>query len=209
MDIISLKKNKPNIEKSFHDYLENEKTKAKNDMDDLLKNPEYLLYLAKKYGCYDGSFIDDYEFDDTNCIYTSQKNKKTSKKKHNNLPQFFEHETKRRKRGKKNKKRKKQLTDFCNTEKRIYFYNCFDNPDDVEIFNNVYDFDEFLNAEGIEVPKECVDEIMNRDIIHCCVNPDTVSTNGMAELIVDNSYGGLYWQCSENDEMEFANQFYQ
>lgn len=80
--------------------------------------------------------------------------------------------------------------------KTIYFYRDVDNPDvNTEIFYSLHDFDNFLTEQGIEINDDEVRNIMTREVSHCCINPDIRATKGEVQLISDNSYGGLHWQC--------------
>lgn len=105
----------------------------------------------------------------------------------------------------KNKKRysdnKGNMFDKRGDDKVIYFYDDIDNPEDVTIFYNVYDFDKFLDEEGISVNECEVTNLLTRSVSHCCVNPKE-RLIGHNTLLTDSSYGNLRWECAEsNDEL--------
>lgn len=82
--------------------------------------------------------------------------------------------------------------------KMIYYYSDMNNPDDnVSIFYSVYDFDKFLDEEGIHVDKCIVDELLSRSISHCCINP---LIGDRLSLMCDTSFGGLHYQYAENND---------
>ena len=105
----------------------------------------------------------------------------------------------------KNKKRysdnKGNMFDKRGDDKVIYFYDDIDNPEDATIFYNVYDFDKFLDEEGISVNECEVTNLLTRSVSHCCVNPKE-RLIGHNTLLSDSSYGNLRWECAEsNDEL--------
>lgn len=89
------------------------------------------------------------------------------------------------------------------TEKKtIRFYRDYDNPDDYHEFNNIYDFDEFCDIEGIDVGADEVSNLLRRDITHCCIDPSSSRKCGKPMLMTEASYGALRWACAEsNDEL--------
>lgn len=210
-DIISIKKNKPNLMNSFNEYLEKVKEEEDNYYKDLANDPKYLLYLAKKYGslfsCHPTEEDEEYLYDGYS------KNKKNWKRQKRLLLEGHNSRGhKNNKRGGKRQKNKKfkeffdeedMLYDAHVTDKTIYYYRDFNQPEDVEVFFNLHDFDQFLQEEGIEVSTEEVNALMSRDISHCCINPDIRETKGNVELVTDSSYGGLYWQCCPETDFSY------
>lgn len=82
--------------------------------------------------------------------------------------------------------------------KMIFYYSDMNNPDDnVSVFYSVFDFDKFLDEEGIHVDKCIVDELLSRSVSHCCVNP--LITDKLS-LMCDSSFGGLHYQYAENND---------
>lgn len=210
-DVISIKKNKPNLVNSFNQYLEKVKEDEKNYYDDLITNPEYLLYLAKKYGSiFSCHPTEDDDYDDIGY----GKSKKAWKKQRRLLEERnFKGHFKKNKRGGKRMKGKKNrelfddddmLYDAHIDDKTIYYYRDFNNPDDVEVFFSLHAFDQFTQEEGIEISEEEVNALMSRDISHCCINPDIKATNGEVQLVTDSSFGGLYWQCCPEEEENYS-----
>lgn len=83
-----------------------------------------------------------------------------------------------------------------NDYKIIYYYRDINNPEDYNEFTNLYEFEEFLNEEGIKVSSFEAVNLMTRCVSHCCVNPSD-RLNGELNLITDSSYGSLVYECSE------------
>lgn len=120
---------------------------------------------------------------------------------------------KSKKRGKRGKGKKGKCIPLYNYENdnlydsdevTIYFYRDINNPDDKEIFYNLYEFNEFLDSEGIYVSKYETKQLMNNSISHCCVDPSFADLKGEPWLISDSSYGGLSWAVSgDNDDLLF------
>lgn len=105
----------------------------------------------------------------------------------------------------KNKKRysdlKSNMFDKRGDDKIIYYYDDIDRPDDSTIFYNVFDFDKFLDEEGIYVSDSEIDNLLTRSVSHCCINPKE-RLKGKLSLLTDMSYGNLRWECAEsNDEL--------
>ena len=114
--------------------------------------------------------------------------------------------TKRGKRGKKGRCVPLYDSLYDSDEVTIYFYRDINNPDDKEIFYSLYEFNEYLDSEGIYLSTYETKQIMNRSITHCCIDPCLQGTKGEPWLISDSSYGSLVWQVSgTNDDIIFAN----
>lgn len=208
-NIITLKKNKPNLYKTFNEYLENEESRYSN----LFSTNEYLDYFIRKYCKKSKRKSNSFDFDDDYYDYTSnkkgRKNKKAKRKCH---PLYDDYEfnddeliysKKRNRKKKSNKLASSYDDDFDN--KTIYFYNDFiNNPDDVVEFCSIYEFDKFLEEKGINISSEEIKNIKRREITHCCVNPEIQAKEKRVELITDSSFGSLFWQCSNNvDDINF------
>lgn len=83
-------------------------------------------------------------------------------------------------------------------DKKIYYYSDMNNPDDnVSIFYSVFDFDRFLDEEGISVNESDIQSLLNRSVSHCCINP---FVKDRLELMTDSSFGGLHYQYAENND---------
>ena len=78
--------------------------------------------------------------------------------------------------------------------KTIFFYKDINNPDDYEEFYNLFDFDDYLRSNGIQISEYEVQKILNRDISHCCVT----NKDGEPWLVSDHNYGSLYYEASES-----------
>lgn len=215
--MITLKNKKPSLLTTFNKYLEEEKKREEEESIKFSQSPEYLKYLVMRYGGMYCHPTEEDDYDDFDMGYG--KSKKAWKRTKRFLEDSFGHSSKkhnkRGKRGGSNKKKKyKELFDDDSMgmsydssleDKTIYYYRDFNNPDDVEIFFNLHDFDQFLEEEGIDVSADEVTNLMTRDISHCCINPDIKSTGGTVQLITDSSYGGLYWSCASEDS--FSNDY--
>lgn len=80
----------------------------------------------------------------------------------------------------------------------VYFYKDYTNPDDVECFMTLGEFDKFLQDEGIHVPENVSLVIMNNEECHCCINPNS-SMMGEVTLMANSTYYGLKWDASIED----------
>ena len=201
LEINNNKKSKPNLKQMFDEYIE----KVKKVEDSWYGSQEYIRYLVKRYGAME---IDDEDEEDD--IYDGYSKSKRKWKKTRDFVDSFTTKGKHKKdkkRGKRGGKKKKQYVfdeedmkyDASTDDKTIYYYRDVNDPDHVEIFFNLHDFDNFLTEEGIEVTQEEVNNLMLNELTHCCVNPDTKQTNGKAQLVTDTSYGGLYWTCNPDN----------
>lgn len=83
-------------------------------------------------------------------------------------------------------------------DKMIYYYSDMNNPDDnVSIFYSVFDFDKFLDEEGVYVNESDIQSLLSRSVSHCCINP---CVDDRLELMTDSSFGGLHYQYAENND---------
>ena len=205
--MIELKKCSTDITTLFEEYLEE------------LSKPKYNYYGGQGhwYGdYYDDDYYDDYYgdyydgsgygtlFRGMGCDATN------SQKKKNTIGDtaVIKKSNKRGKRGKGKKGKCIPLYDakgqdlYDSDEVTIYFYRDINNPDDKEIFYNFYEFNEYLDSEGIYVSKYETKQLLNRSISYCCIDPSFASLKGEPWLISDSSYGGLSWTvCGDADEL--------
>lgn len=202
--MIVLKKNKPNLKTMFDNYL---KEVDKKEKEYNLFDKEYKNYLINKYKREEEEYEDDEDLYDM-FGYSKSKNWDRTRRI---LQGYLDKSSKRKgkkqsnKRGKRGGKKTKNrniidennmMYDAQLDNKTIYFYRDVDNPDvNTEIFYSLHDFDNFLTEQGIEINDDEVRNIMTREVSHCCINPDIRATKGEVQLISDNSYGGLHWQC--------------
>lgn len=84
----------------------------------------------------------------------------------------------------------------------IYYYPDLNDRYNVKKFKSLFEFDDFLQAEGVHVPDEQVQLISCRSESHCAIDPYMKRYMGTLNLISDSSYGGLLWTCNgyEDDE---------
>ena len=80
----------------------------------------------------------------------------------------------------------------------VYFYKWYENPDDVECFMNLADFNDFLEREGIHCSDKVVCEILQNEENHCCIDPSS-KWSGDLELMVNDTYYGMKWDASIAD----------
>lgn len=174
--MILIKNDRPDFKSLFQDFLLTESTFSYGD--------EYSFYNGIS-----NYFDDDYDYDSL-CDYYSKKNKRGKRGK-----------------SKKSKSKRKVGSIYDNDDlfkddyKLIYFYEDMDNPDDnVHIFYDVYEFDNFLNEKGINVKSEKDTLfILNNDVIHSCVDPSS-RESGELKLLCENSYGSLRWEYASSDD---------
>jgi hypothetical protein len=202
--MIELKKCSSDISTLFKEYL-----------DDLTK-PKYDYY---GYGsrCFNDwyddewdNYYDDY-YDDYGNLFGSYHTSHSNKKKGNIIGDtaVVKKSHKRGKRGKKKMNKCVPLYDYDNDAKSlynidevtIYFYRDINNPDDKVIFHSLYEFNEFLDSEGIYVSDTETRQLMNRSISHCCVDPNIVGIKNEPWLVSDSSYGCLSWSVSDDDDL--------
>lgn len=90
--------------------------------------------------------------------------------------------------------------DDLRTEKIIYFYRDYNNPDDKECFKNLYEFDEFCNNEGIDIPEDVVQDLVFKDQCHCAINPQKRLEEAKLELLCESNFGTLKWICASYED---------
>ena len=159
-----------------------------------LDDMELAQYMLERYGTTTLALLYGY--------MSPKQIKKLNKKEHKKHNKFKE-------KGKRNKKNNiidwyddsNNYDDYGLTDKTIYYYRDINQPEDVEIFENLHEFDNFLNEEGIEMSDDEANALINRETSFCTINPDVQKTNGTVQLISDSSYGGLYWACHEDEDI--------
>lgn len=154
-----------------------------NGFEDLDEN-EMLEYLSERYGMATLALLYGYS-SPKKLKKLNKKNFKNTKKKHKSSKDkyLFDEDD--------------MYQDSLMNEKTIYYYRDVNNPDDCEIFNNVHEFESFLDEEGIEVSDIEVSHIMTREISHCCINPYDRFIKNRLRIMTSSSYGDLRWSYSE------------
>jgi hypothetical protein len=203
--MIELKKCSSDISTLFEEYLE-ELSKPKYDyygcgsryFDDWYDD-EWDNYYDDYYDGY-GNLFGGYHthhskkkrstIDDTTVVKKGHKRGKRGKKKFTNkVVPLYDYD-------------KDAVSLYDSDEVTIYFYRDINNPDDKDIYYNLYEFNDFLENEGIYVSEYEVRQLMNRNISHCCIDPSVIGIKSEPWLISDSSYGGLSWNVSgDNDEL--------
>lgn len=82
---------------------------------------------------------------------------------------------------------------YCDDEVTIYYYPDINDTDTCEIFYSLHEFSDYLDRLGVYVSKYEVNQIMNRSITYCCIDPCCEFSNGEPWLVTDSSLGGLLW----------------
>lgn len=204
--MIELKKCSSDITTLFEEYLEE------------LSKPKYNYY-GGHCGWYDDWYDDDdwdgyygdyYDGSGYGTLFRGIGCNNSKKKTTIGDTAVIKKSHKRGKRGKGKKGKSVPLYDYesetsnlyGSDEVTIYFYRDINNPDDKEIYYNLYEFSEFLDSEGIYVSEFETRQLLNRSISHCCIDPSFADLKGEPWLISDSSFGGLSWAvCGDTDEL--------
>lgn len=87
--------------------------------------------------------------------------------------------------------------DLRGSYKCIRFYWDVNNPDEnMEMFENVFEFDKYLTEQGISVSADNVDKLLENDDSYCCLSPVTLDGNAN-ELLVGDTFGDLSWKYAD------------
>lgn len=199
--MLILKKDRPDFKSLFKDYLEEyERLESYNYNSSFYDDDDYDYYYPNniKFHSNRARYLLD-EYQKSFSLNKSNKRGCRGSGKHSGskcIPLYPKGKSKKRYSDVKN-----NMFDWRGDDKIIYFYNDIDTPDDVEIFYNVFDFDKFLDEEGISVNDSEIDNLLNRSVSHCCINP-IERLKGNNTLLTESSYGNLRWECAEsNDEL--------
>ena len=94
---------------------------------------------------------------------------------------------------------------FMHNEKTIKFYRDIDNPTKANtlVFNNLNDFSDFLEEEGIYICDDDINKALIQDVIYCCINPYDKGENNEPLLLMDNNLPALQWACDAISETDF------
>lgn len=87
------------------------------------------------------------------------------------------------------------MRDSLRKPKKIVFYRTLNDPEDTYEWDNLAEFNEWLEEERIEVKGNDAYEIVYNDETHCCLDPET---SGKV-LFVDRTYVDLVWQLTGGD----------
>ena len=85
---------------------------------------------------------------------------------------------------------------YYDEEKKIVFYRDIRNTADTYEWNNLHDFNEWLDENGISVDERDISSILYSEESHCCLNPELSDKT----LIVERSFGDLVWTATDGDE---------
>ena len=205
---INLKSNHLDLSKSFINHLDYQR-----------KEEDSLYYNGYYNGCYypeiytgNGDYWDEYydEYDYWNGYGYHKKRRYEDEEDDYRDVDIFDEFSKRklnkksksRKNKKKEKVESKTYTDYDSgyaliEDKIIYYYPDYLDSENRKVFNNIYEFDTFLDEEGIHVPEEETTNLLNRNVSHCSLNPKSRLKDGVLELISSNSYLDLKYNCSD------------
>lgn len=95
--------------------------------------------------------------------------------------------------------------DFASSYKDIYFYTDVNKFDFIH-FTNTIELDSYMTEHGIELEYEssCYD-ILNSDVIHCCIDPLRYANTGEKILLYDYSYTDLKWSLKDLENEHIRN----
>lgn len=184
--MLKLRNKKPDFKKLFNDYLE-----RYTELENEYYNNLFFNYYDDDYDDY---YNGDYYFGTTKSkknLFKYNKSKNKSKSNFVSLGLNNRYSSKKKNRYNRN-----------DDDKLIYYYSDIDSPSgNTKVFYSVYDFDKFLDEEGIFVSDDEIDNLLSRDVSHCCIDPKSYES-GRLSLITDTSYGNLRWECAlSNDEL--------
>lgn len=180
----------------FHQYLSNR----------VITKPSSSFSYGNDFGWDDGDNDDywrmierlqndDWDYWDDDCvvypIFSNMDNKKGKKKKH-----------------KHTNKRKKSVLDYDDDElkcydnyvKFIYFYDDYHNKSNYLMFSSLKGFCDFCDEMGYSLNDEAIANLIYSSECHCCIKPESF-INDTLEVIVRNSYGEMYYDVCEVDEL--------
>lgn len=130
-------------------------------------------------------FVNGIEVDDFCSAFYGKRSKKHHR--HSNKPygKIYRHKDK------KTHKKDSQSDDF----KTIIFYRCLGDETDTYEWNNLHEFNEWLQENNIYLKDSEVVYILNNDEVHCCLDPATTDK----VLVTSRSYGDLVWDLTGVD----------
>ena len=227
--MLILKNDRPNFKEIFSSYLKEYEEEMKKSYssrrysryDDYEDFYDAYDDYGGYSGYYDGVGIDDY--DDFNYSRSMELLDSYQRKYSVTSPNYYDNDMNGRKgkrkrlRGKNKRKNlelfprhmdgigKKRYSDnkanmfSSHDDTMIFWYDDVDNPDNNLTFYSIFDFDKFLEENGINVSSEEINNLMSRGLSHCCLNPSKCR-DGILEIMSDSSYGGLRWACAESDD---------
>lgn len=85
---------------------------------------------------------------------------------------------------------------FANERKVIKFHRNLPDEEDVYVWNNLHEFNEWIQENNIEVSDNAASSLLHNIESHCCLDIETTSKR----LIVERSYGDLVWEVTGGDE---------
>ena len=86
-------------------------------------------------------------------------------------------------------------SDFANEKKRIVFYRNLPDKEDILEWDSLFEFNEWLQENGITVEDSDISSMVYSQEIHCCLSVETTDKI----LVVDRDYGGLAWEVTGGD----------
>lgn len=78
------------------------------------------------------------------------------------------------------------LESLKNAHKKIIFYRRLNNTADTYDWDNVYEFSEWLEEEGITISQLDAEDVVYQDEIHCCLDPETTGKKLVCALSYDD-----------------------
>lgn len=217
--------NRPKLSLDFNSYLVNRSKSSSSAYGCGIYPKSYMdmmsIFFGHDYPCdddnddlygdvYGGLFEGEYwngwdedEYDDE--LYPSSRSSKEFNKKKEK-----EKSSPARVDNKKSTKHKKKLFDdvddiIASDSIVIKFYKDLSMSEDYLEFDNLYEFDDYCEREGIHISEKEVQLIMNRAINYCAIDPKLRAENGELWIKSDSSYGSLRWECIDNDDELIVN----
>ena len=177
----------------------------------------YKDKMKYAYGYYDDDYDEYYglglgwsndDYDDDDEYYDEWATKERQKRLKELEDAFGFKKAKKHKSRPRYKKAKKEIEVKDETkldDKEIYFYRDISDRYDYEVFNNLFEFDEFCETEGISVPDRECEDLVRRYVSHCCIDEAYSRFVGTLTLVTNSSYTDLVWDCASSEE-QFADE---
>lgn len=86
--------------------------------------------------------------------------------------------------------------------KEIYFYYDYHDKEHRETFHTLEGFEEYCEDMGYDVSDTVMNRIVFNRVSHVCLNPVALEY-GHSELIAEDSYGTLFYEACESDELGY------
>lgn len=92
--------------------------------------------------------------------------------------------------------------DFNFSDVTIYFYEDYHDQTERLEFSSFKEFDDFCVERGYQIPQYCRHLLLTSPVSHCCVDPLSLKYGFDEEIVVEDSYGALFYSVSEVEELK-------